>query len=62
MILTVKTPFHVTTTREGKVFAKTGDKLTVKEKGLEYFYILKLNGKNIFSVWQRKNWILSHTY
>jgi hypothetical protein len=57
--LIVKIPFFITRTSNGEVIANVGDTITVKDKGAEYFYIVKLNGKNIFSTWQRKSWIIA---
>ena len=60
IMLTVTRSFQITTTSAGPVVAEPGDFIVVKEKGPEYYYIKQHNGKNIFSIWQRKNWILSH--
>ena len=58
--LIVKTKFHITTTsKDGKIFAEQGDILKVLDKGCEFYNILKLNNKQIFSIWQRKKWIES---
>ena len=53
----VKTEFEITTTSKGKIFAKIGDKITVKNKDYENYYILKVNDTQIFSRWMRKNWV-----
>jgi len=57
--LTVKTKFFITRTNDGEIYANEGDILTVKDKGAEHFNIVKLNDKNIFSIWQRKKWVLA---
>lgn len=53
----VKTEFEITTTSTGKIIAKVGDVLKVKNKDAEHYYILKLNDKPIFSRWIRKTWV-----
>jgi len=60
MILTVKTSFHITTTRNGEVWAKEGDRLTVSEKNANEYYIIKLNNTPIFSRWMKQNFIKSY--
>jgi len=58
--LTVEREFEITTTNKGKIIAKKGDILTLKNKGAEYYYILKCNDTQIFSIWKRKNWVDFH--
>ena len=60
MILEVKTPFNITTTKEGEVWAKVGDKLKVEERTADVLWIRKLNDQNIYSTWKNKNYILSY--
>lgn len=55
--LIVKTEFEVTTTPQGKIFAKVGDVLTVTDRGAEFYNILKINKTQIFSIWMRKLWV-----
>ena len=55
--LIVKTPFEVTTTDAGKVFAKVGDTITISNRDAEHYNILKVNDTKIFSRWMRKAWV-----
>ena len=53
----VKTEFEVTTTSAGKIFAKVGDAITISNRDVEHYNILKVNDTKIFSRWMRKNWV-----
>ena len=53
----VKTEFEVTTTINGKVFAKVGDTIVVSNRDAEHYNIIKVNNTKIFSRWMRKNWV-----
>jgi len=55
--LTVKTPFEITTTPTGKIFANVGDIIIVSVRDDEHYNILKVNNTKIFSRWMRKFWI-----
>ena len=55
--LTVKTPFEITTTPTGKIFANIGDIIIVSVRDDEHYNILKVNNTKIFSRWMRKFWI-----
>jgi len=55
--LTVITDFQVTTTKEGEVWAKKGDNLVVSIRDHENYNIHKINDKNIYSRWMRRNWV-----
>lgn len=59
--LIVTKTFELTEETSGKIFANIGDTLIVKDKGVEYYHILRLNEKNIFSRWMRKSWINAHS-
>ena len=54
---TVKTEFEVTTTNACKIFAKVGDTITISNRDVEHYNILKVNDTKIFSRWMRKAWV-----
>jgi len=60
MTLIVKIPFHITTTKNGQVWAKEGDKLIVQEKNANEYYIKRLNDTPIFSRWMKQNFVKSY--
>ena len=57
---TVFKPMLVTTTTEGEVWAEKGDVITVIDKDVDNFIILKVNDRDIFSTWKKKSWVLAH--
>ena len=58
--LTVTKPFFITNTKAGEINAKKGDILTVSKRSADYYNIHKLNNTQIFSIWQRTNWVMAH--
>jgi len=54
---TVKTEFEITTTSEGKIFAKIGDIIIISNRDSEHYNVHKVNDTKIFSRWMRKGWI-----
>ena len=53
----VKTEFEITTTTQGKIFAKVGDKIIISNRDSEHYNVHKVNDTKIFSRWMRKAWV-----
>jgi len=53
----VKTEFEITTTRDGKLFARIGDVICISNRDAEHYNIHKVNDVRVFSRWIRKNWV-----
>lgn len=56
MILEVKISFKIDKNNEAEI----GDTITIKDRDKDHYFITRLNDKNIFSIWMRKNWINAH--
>ncbi len=68
MKLTCNKPFEIVTQKVNGVLtdinAEIGDVIEVKSRNFDYFYITAIHkptGKiNIYSTWQRKEWVKGH--
>jgi len=58
---TIYTRMLVTTTaKSGEIWAEKGDVITVIDKDADNFTIVRVNDREIFSIWKRKSWVLAH--